>query len=76
MATASSKETVVSLLPPKPVFRRADIRRIPGGYPPDIRAPEESSGWIFRDVTDGTGSRLSLHWSEIAAGDTADLGIT
>ena len=36
-----------------------------GGYPPDIRPPEESSGWIFRDVTDGTGSRLSLHWLEV-----------
>ena len=23
-----------------------------GGYPPDIQPPEESSGWIFRDVTD------------------------
>ena len=34
--------------PPKPVFRRADIR-----------APEESSGWIFRDVTDESG-RISL----------------
>ena len=47
------------MLPPKPVFRRADIRRIPGGYPADIRAPEESSGWIFRDVTDESG-RISL----------------
>ena len=35
-------------LPPKPVFRRADIR-----------ASEESSGWIFRDVTDESG-RISL----------------
>ena len=43
----------------------ADIRRVSAGYPPDIRAPEESSGWIFRDVTDGTGSRLSLHWLEM-----------
>ena len=44
--------TEKSIRPPKPVFRRADIRRISAGYPPDIRAPEESSGWIFRDVTD------------------------
>ena len=44
---------------PKPVFRRADIRRISGGYPADIRPPEESSGWIFRDVTDESG-RISL----------------
>ena len=28
---------VLEQLPPKPVFRRADIRRIPGGYPADIR---------------------------------------
>ena len=39
---------VLEQLPPKPVFRRADIR-----------APEESSGWIFRDVTDESG-RISL----------------
>ena len=32
---------------------------------PDIRPPEESSGLIFRDVTDGTGSCLSLHWLEM-----------
>ena len=45
-------------------FRRADIRRIPGGYPP--------SGWIFRDVTDGTGSLLSLRPPEIGFCPQAD----
>ena len=38
----------ICMQPPKPVFRRADIR-----------APEESSGWIFRDITDESG-RISL----------------
>ena len=39
----------------------------PYHFPSSFSAPhpEESSGWIFCDVTDGTGSRLSLHWLEM-----------
>ena len=67
-------------------FHPADIRRISGGYPPsgvrvpapDIRPPEESSGWIFRDVAGASLSplavatllpvsraHLSPHWSKL-----------
>ena len=66
-------------LGPKPVFRRADIRRIPGGYPADIRRisggnpadirpPEESSGWIFRDVAGASLSPLVGTGRRVAAG--------
>merc|ERR1712049_99424 len=46
----------------------ADIRRKSGGNPADIRPPEESSGWIFRDVAGASLSPLAGTGRRVAAG--------